>query len=115
VWVSTAATLESCGALYAAIDHLEAALESQNLDHFEDVDTMLALYERFGELCVRAHVGDRGAPALIAGLDLADAVGRDESFHRLCSLLAELFAHADRLDESRDWLERARGIANAPS
>jgi len=111
--VSTAGALEACGALYAAIDYLEAALEAQNLDRFEDVAETLVLYERFGELCVRAHVGERGAPAVIAGLDLADGVGRDDCFSRLCALLAELLAQADRLDESRDWRERAHQVAIA--
>ncbi len=111
--ISAAGVLEECGAVYAAIDHLEAALESQKLDRLEDAGATLQLYERFGELCVRAHVGDRGASAVIAGLDLADGVGRDDSFKRLCGLLAELFAQADRRDESREWLERARRVARS--
>jgi len=111
--VSVAGALEGYGALYAAIDHLEAAIEAQNLDRLEDVATTLVLYERFGELCLQAHVGDRGAPTMIAGLDLADGVGRDDCFNRLCALLAALLAQADRLDESREWRERAHQVAIA--
>ncbi len=111
--VSVAGALEGCGALYAAIDHLEAAIEAQNLDRLEDVATTLLLYERFGELCLQAHVGDRGAPTMIAGLDLADGVGRDDCFNRLCALLAALLAQADRIDESREWRERAHQVAIA--
>ena len=108
--LSAARSLEARGALYAAIDRLEVALQPENLDPFEDVEATLALYERLGELCLRAHVGDRGAPAMIAGLDLADGVGRDDSAARLCSLLAQLLAQADRMDESREWRERARDL-----
>ena len=108
--LSAAHPLEAPGALYAAIDRLEVALQPENLDPFEDVEATLALYERLGELCLRAHAGDRGAPAMIAGLDLADGVGRDDSAARLCSLLAQLLAQADRMDESREWQERARDL-----
>jgi len=115
-WVSpreVAELVSDSGALYAAIDHLEAALEPGGLDPFEDVGATLELYERLGKLCVRAHVGDRGASAMIAGLDLADGVGRDDYAARLCALLAELLGQADRLDESREWRERARAVAVA--
>jgi serine/threonine protein kinase len=108
--LSAARSLEARGALYAAIDRLEVALQPENLDPFEDVEATLALYERLGELCLRAQVGDRGAPAMIAGLDLADGVGHDDSAARLCSLLAQLLAQADRMDESREWRERARDL-----
>lgn len=107
--VSAASSLEASGALYAAIDYLETAIElSEPPVSFEGADATLALYERLGGLCLRAYVGDRGARAMVAGLDLADGVGRDDCAVRLCELLAELLGQADRIDESRDWRERAR-------
>lgn len=105
--VSVASSLEASGALYAAIDYLEAAVELAEADSMESAGAALELYEQLGHLCVRAHVGDRGAQALIAGLDLADGVGRDDYSARLCGLLADLLSQADRLDESREWRERA--------
>jgi len=90
-----------------AIERLEQALDSMTLGPVTHARTMLRLYDRFGQLCVAAHVGARGATHMTRALDLADGLGHDDYAARFCSLRAELLAQANRTDESRDWLERA--------
>lgn len=102
-----AALVETRGALLAAIERIELALDSMTLEPSTNTQTMLRLYERLGRLCIEAHVGERGTTRMARALDLADGLGRDEYATLFCTLCGELLAQANRSDESRDWLERA--------
>ena len=113
--VRTANHLELEGALVAAIEHLERALDMTALSVTADRFLRLELYERLGRLSVRAHCGERGAARMISALDVADGLGRDDFAARFCMLRGELLAQAYRIEESREWLERARHTAKRNS
>jgi len=95
------------GALFAAIERIELALDSMTLAPSTNTLEMLRLYARLGRLCLDAHVGERGAARMTRALDLADGLGRDDCAALFCRLRGELLAQANRTDESRDWFERA--------
>ena len=105
--IAALAVGEAQGALFAAIERIELALDSMTLAASADRPKMLRLYERLGRLCVEARVGERGATRMTRALDLADGLGRDDCAALFCRLRGELLAQANRTDESRDWLERA--------
>lgn len=45
---------------------------------------------------------------MVAALDLADALGRDDMAARFCMLRSELLAQDGQITESRQWRERAQ-------
>ena len=106
--VRMADRLELEGALVAAIEHLDRALDMTALSVTPDRFLRLELYERLGRLSVRAHRGEEGAARMISALDVADGLGRDDFAARFCMLRGELLAQAYRIEESREWFERAR-------
>jgi hypothetical protein len=83
--IAALAVDEAQGALFAAIERIELALDSMTLAPSADRPKMLRLYERLGR----------------------DGLGRDDCAAVFCRLRGELLAQANRTDESRDWLERA--------
>ena len=89
------------------IEGLEFTLDSMAVEAPAQARTMLPLYERLGQLCVEAQLGERGAERMTRALDLADCLGRDDYAAQFCTLRGELLAQANRSAESRDWLERA--------
>ena len=102
-----AGELGTRGGFLAAIARMEQTLDSLGLASRTDAQAMLHLYERLGRLYVAVHVGERGATAMMRALDLADGLGRDDYATLFCTLQSELLGQANRVDESRDWLERA--------
>ncbi|MEM8607134.1 MAG: protein kinase [Myxococcota bacterium] len=89
-----------------SLEELERYARAMN--PFADVDHALAVYETLGRRLVEARAGGRGLPLVIAGLDLAESLGRDGQSARLCGFLSELSAQAGRLVESLEWRARAR-------
>jgi len=98
------------GSITDPIERIELALDSMILEASTDVRTLLPLYERLGRLCLEAHAGERGAARMTRALDLADCLGRDDYAALFCTLRGQLLAQANRIDESRDWLERAEAF-----
>ena len=109
--VRAAGRLEADYAFGGALTHLESALDATALEADPDRTQRLELYLRLGQLCLRSRQWDRGAARMIAGLDLADGLGRDDFAARFCMLRGQLLSHSERIDESRDWLQRARNTA----
>jgi hypothetical protein len=105
--VQASSEIEARGALMAAIERTELALDSMTVKRSTDAPMVLHLYERLARLCAEARVGERGASRMTRALDLADGLGRDDYAALFCTLRGELLAQADRNEESRDWLERA--------
>lgn len=79
----------------------------RELNPFADLEHALSAYEALGRRLVEARAGSRGLPLVIAGLDLAESVGRDDLAARMCLFLSQLAAQAGRLDESLEWRARA--------
>ena len=113
--VRAAGRLEDDLAFSGALTHLEKALDTMALVPDLDRTERLELYLKFGELCLRSRQLQRGAARMIAGLDLADGLGRDDYAARFCMLRGQLLSISDRIEESRDWLQRARNIARRHS
>jgi len=97
-------------AAFGAIERVLHDLDSAPLRTPIDAWKRLDLYERLGRLCVEAELGERGAHHMIRALDLADGLGRDDCAALFCALRGELLMQADRIAESRDWLERAAAL-----
>ena len=90
-----------------AIERIERSLDAMVCGSVTSARTMLGLYERLGRLCVEARASERGAVRMTRAFDLADGLGHDDYASRFCTLRGQLLAQANRIDESRDWLERA--------
>lgn len=101
--VTTAPRLDS-------IERIERRLDSMTVDSVDHARTILGVYERYGQLCLDAHLGERATTHMVRALDLADGLGRDDYAARFCALRGQLLAQANRADESRDWLERAASL-----
>lgn len=84
---------------------LEAYVREMN--PFADLEHALAVYETLGRRLVETRAGARGLSPVIAGLDLAESVGRDDHAARMCMFLSQLAAQAGRLEESLEWRARA--------
>lgn len=93
-----------------AIERIERRLDSMTVGSADDAQTVLRVYERFGQLCLDAHLGERATTHMTRAFDLADGLGRDDYAARFCALRGQLLAQANRTDESRDWLERAASL-----
>ena len=113
--VRASSRLEADLAFTGALSHLEKALDTMALMPDADRVERLELYLKFGQLCLRSRQLKRGAARMIAGFDLADGLGRDDYAARFCMLRGQLLSISDRIEESREWLQRARNIARRHS
>ena len=79
-----------------------------------DRDRMLALYLRIGEVCWKARKAE-GDQHMLAALELADGLGRQDYLARFSLLHGRFLVAAYRVDEARQWLDRAAEIARVLS
>lgn len=105
--LAVAQLMERHGDWTAAISQLEQALDTWPRSSSKH-SLHLELYHRLGMLCVHARASERGAIRMVAALDLADALGRDDMAARFCTLRSELLAQNGQISESREWRERAQ-------
>jgi len=98
-------------ALGVAVTDLESAIRLLGQMKNPDRERMLALYQRVGELAYRGQDLLAGAERMAAATELADGIGRMDYVARFCMMRGRLLAHANQLNDSRHWLDRARRVA----
>jgi tetratricopeptide (TPR) repeat protein len=102
--------LENEQALDGAVANLGRAIELLAQMQGADRDRLLALYRRLGELSFRSRDLDEGALKMAKALELAEDLGRDEYVARFAMMRGRLLVNANRFEEGRKWLERAREV-----
>ena len=75
-----------------------------------DRDRMLALYLRIGEVCWKARRAE-GDQHMLAAIELAEALERRDYLARFALLHGRFLVAAYRVEEARQWLERAQDLA----
>jgi eukaryotic-like serine/threonine-protein kinase len=76
-----------------------------------DVDQIMALYARVGELCFRNRDLQGGAARMESALSLAEELGRERDIARFALWRGRLLIHANRFDEGRQRLAQAHDLA----
>jgi len=109
--VRAADRLETEHSLHGAISALSRAIDMLGQTPTPDRDRVLNLYRRVGELSFRSRDLEAGAERMSAGLELAEDLGRDEFVARFAMMRGRLLVNANRFEEGRKWLERAREVA----
>ncbi|MBK8590694.1 MAG: tetratricopeptide repeat protein [Sandaracinaceae bacterium] len=71
----------------------------------------LRLYRALGDVAFAGRVLAQGAERMAAAFELADALGRREDAAQFAMLRGLLLCHANRVEDARRWLDRARAIA----
>ncbi len=94
-----------------ALDSLCRAIEVLRALPSPDRDQMLHLYRRIGELALRSRRLVEGSEAMAAALELAEGIGREAYVARFSMMRGRLLAGANRFEEGRKWLTRARDVA----
>lgn len=94
----------AAASLIKAIDILATLSSSER-------QRMLQLYERIGELCLRAFDLDTATTQIKRALDIAEGLKADGYIARFSLLYGRILVTAARIDEARPWLDQARHIA----
>jgi tetratricopeptide (TPR) repeat protein len=95
----------------SAVSSLERAIGLLSQLAQPDREAMLGLYQRIGQICWKGRVLERGAARVQSGIELAEALERDDWIARLALLRGRLLVAAHRVDEGRRWLDRAGDLA----
>jgi serine/threonine protein kinase/tetratricopeptide (TPR) repeat protein len=99
------------GGYAAAFASLERAIELTALGADASHDVRLRLYRALGDVAFAGRVLAQGAERMAAAFELADALGRREDAAQFAMLRGLLLCHANRVEDARRWLDRARAIA----
>ncbi|MCA9576426.1 MAG: protein kinase [Sandaracinaceae bacterium] len=99
------------GAYATAFGALERALELTALASEPSHEVRLRLYVALGDVAFAGRVVAAGAERMAAAYELADALGRLPELAHFAMLRGLLLCHANRMEDARRWLDRAREVA----
>ncbi|MCA9532701.1 MAG: protein kinase [Myxococcales bacterium] len=99
------------GAYAAAFAYLEHALDLAALASDTSHEVRLRLYGALGEVAFAGRILVAGAERMGAAFELSDVLGRLPELAHFAMLRGLLLSHANRMDDARRWLDRARAAA----